>query len=67
MRLCAGFLLSILAVAPAAAGPAAGPAIVFDHLTDDAGTVTQGETVSRVFRFTNRGKGVLEIVGVRPT
>ena len=67
MRLCAGFLLCLLAIAPAAAAPVAGPAIVFDHLTADAGTVTQGETVSRVFRFTNRGKGVLEIAGVRPT
>jgi len=67
MRLCAGFLLFILAIAPPAAGPAAGPAIVFDRLDADAGTVPQGETVSRVFLFTNQGKGVLEIVGVRPT
>jgi hypothetical protein len=40
------------------------PSIQFDSITRDAGTVQQGDVIKRVFIFTNRGGGILEILNV---
>lgn len=66
MRRCAAILIWIVAGLPAAS-QAKKPSIVFDGISKDAGTVTQGETVKQLFTFTNEGTGILEVTGVRPT
>ena len=38
------------------------PIIVFDSLTKDLGPVVEGQTLKHVFRFTNKGTALLEIV-----
>jgi hypothetical protein len=44
-----------------------GPAIVFDSRDIDLGKVTEGETIKHVFKFTNRGDAVLEVLKVEPS
>lgn len=41
-----------------------GPSIVFDALNKDVKTVTDGETIQQIFRFTNKGNATLEILGI---
>ena len=43
------------------------PAIVFDAPAKDFGKVLQGETITHVFGFTNKGTTTLEILGVEPS
>jgi hypothetical protein len=62
-------LLSILVIAVGAgsfglAAQAKGPTIVFDSQSKDFGKVMQGETLKHVFKFTNKGSGMLEIFNV---
>jgi hypothetical protein len=40
------------------------PELVFDTLIMDVGTLTDGEVATRVFNFTNKGSGTLEIAGI---
>ena len=42
------------------------PTIVFETLTRDFGTVTLGDDLKFVFKFTNKGQGTLEIRSVEP-
>ena len=42
------------------------PAIVFDTEMKDLGRVPDGEDLKLVFRFSNKGKGQLEILNVQP-
>ena len=43
------------------------PSIVFDGPTKDFGKVTEGETLKHVFKFTNKGEAVLDILKVEPS
>jgi len=43
------------------------PAIAFDNQNKDLGKVTEGETIKHVFKFTNKGDAVLEILKVEPS
>jgi len=38
------------------------PIIVFDSLTKDVGSVVEGQTLKHVFKFTNKGTALLEII-----
>ena len=38
------------------------PTIVFDSLTKDVGFVVEGQTLKHVFKFTNKGTALLEIL-----
>lgn len=67
MRFCAAILIWIAAGLPLASGQAKRPVIAFDRVTMDAGTVTQGEIAKRVYTFTNKGTGTLDILRVQPT
>jgi len=68
MRKC----LTLLVLALATAAPAIGqsniqsgsPAIHFENTNRDVGTVTQGETITQVFKFANKGPGTLQILNV---
>ncbi len=42
------------------------PTVVFETLTKDFGTVTLGDDLKFVFKFTNKGQGTLEIRSVEP-
>ena len=42
------------------------PAIVFDSETKELGRVREGEDLQQVFKFTNNGRGQLEILNVQP-
>jgi hypothetical protein len=66
MRYYAAILLWIVTGLPAAS-QAMRPAIVFDRITKDAGTVTQGEIAKQRFTYTDKGSGTLEIISVQPT
>jgi hypothetical protein len=60
-------LLLMLAAGPLCSQNKA-PSISFLNGTiREFGKVTAGETLVHVFRFTNRGQGVLEVLQVRPT
>ncbi len=61
MRKCLFLLVWTLAGATVAVCQAGVPSIVFDSISKDIGTVTQGEIVKHVFPFTNKGTGTLEI------
>lgn len=67
MRFNAAILIFIAAGLPFASGQTKRPIIAFDRVTMDAGTVTQGEIAKRVFTFTNKGTGTLEVLSVQPT
>jgi hypothetical protein len=38
------------------------PTIAFDSLTKDFGSVIEGQTLKHVFKFSNRGAGLLHII-----
>jgi hypothetical protein len=38
------------------------PSIEFEFLSKDFGNVIQGQVIKQVFQFTNKGKGLLEII-----
>lgn len=42
-------------------------AIAFDDLDRDFGESTEGEVLTHVFKFTNQGQTVLEIIGLQPS
>jgi len=44
-----------------------GPSIAFDALNKDIKTVTDGETIQQIFKFTNKGNATLEILGINPS
>lgn len=43
------------------------PSISFDNVTKDFGKVNEGEKIKHVFKFTNSGGAVLEIIKVEPS
>jgi hypothetical protein len=43
------------------------PAIAFDGVAKDFGTVTEGESLKHVFTFKNKGEATLEILKVEPS
>jgi hypothetical protein len=64
------FLL-FLGIMLLAAGPLMGQGqtskVLFDDLVKDFGKSTEGEILTHVFRFTNQGQAVLEIIGLQPS
>lgn len=38
------------------------PTIAFDSLTKDFGSVIEGQTLKHLFKFTNKGAALLEII-----
>jgi hypothetical protein len=42
-------------------------AIAFDNQNKDLGKVTEGETIKHIFKFTNKGDAVLEVLKVEPS
>jgi len=60
------FVLFLAAYADAV-GQSNTPSIYFENTSIDVGTVTQGETISRVFPFINKGPGILEILDIGHT
>ena len=50
--------------ATASAGPVAGPAITFEEVKYDFGSVTQGGTVDHTFKFKNTGNAPLVISNI---
>ncbi len=60
------FWLSLFVFAGAAVVPLAAfdnaPTIVFESTMKDFGTVTEGETLKHIFKFTNKGTATLEII-----
>jgi hypothetical protein len=40
------------------------PAIEFEFVSKDFGTVAQGQTIKQTFSFTNKGAGVLRIMDI---
>jgi len=67
MKQPAFLMLACALVAIPLAGQEKSPAIAFSEHAKDFGKVTAGQTLTHVFRFTNKGQGVLEIFQVRPT
>ena len=61
---CLGILLL---PAPASTAQVQASKIVFDDLVKDFGKSTEGEILTHVFKFANRGDGVLEIIGLQPS
>jgi hypothetical protein len=61
-------LLAILAIGLLTAGAAEkAPAILFDGIAKDVGTVTEGASLKHVFTFKNKGDATLEILKVEPS
>jgi hypothetical protein len=67
MRYCAAFVIWVVAGLSPVAGQVKKPAIVFDSIIKNAGTITQGEIAKQVFTYTNKGTAPLEIISVHPT
>jgi hypothetical protein len=65
MRCFTVFLMCLWIGLPAASAQANKPQIVFESTTQDAGTFIQGEVIKRVFTFSNKGSGLLEITDIR--
>ncbi len=65
----AGFtvLVWILAITSQVFGQTGEPSIYFEQTSADFGAVSQGEMLTQVFRFANRGSGALEILRVTPS
>ena len=62
-------IISVLLIAGMTLLPAQDkrPAIAFDDRDKDLGKVTEGETIKHVFKFTNKGDAVLEVLKVEPS
>jgi hypothetical protein len=61
-------LLAIVMLGLLALGAAdKAPAIAFDGIAKDFGTVTEGEMLKYVFPFKNKGDATLEILKVEPS
>jgi hypothetical protein len=56
--------LAFFAASVAFAMQGKGPTIVFDSQSKDFDKIFQGETLKHVFKFANKGSGMLEIVNV---
>jgi len=65
--LCLLFLGAMLMTAGPLVGQEQTPAVVFDEPVKDFGRSTEGEILTHVFRFTNQGEAVLEIIGLQPS
>ena len=66
-RSCAAIGMCLALGLMAVSGQSNNPAVAFDSLSKDFGTVTQGEILKHVFTFINKGSGVLTISDVAPT
>jgi len=64
MRKCLIILILTAGAAVLAMGQSRGSSIHFENPSLDVGTVAQGETITRVFKFSNKGPGTLEILDV---
>jgi hypothetical protein len=61
------FICAFIAALLPRAAQAQGPSIAFDEVSKDVKTVTDGETIQQIFRFTNKGDATLEILGINPS
>ena len=60
----AAYTAQAQALKPAAAGPVAGPAITFEEVKYDFGSVAQGGIVDHTFKFKNTGNAPLVISNI---
>ena len=60
----AAYTAQAQAMKPAAAGPVAGPAITFEEVKYDFGSVAQGGIVDHTFKFKNTGNAPLVISNI---
>jgi hypothetical protein len=67
MRFFCVIFFCLLAGLPGSAVQSTASSIDFDGLVKDTGRIMEGETIRQIFKFTNKGTGILQILSVEPS